>query len=115
MTPIPAKIKKILATLPRMEKCEVCGCKPVEWHHALRYQGRQVQEVCAIRALCVRCHRGNNGDITPRARLVCEYNAVNEGESLLCIVYSRFDWAQHKLHLGKLLAQVLDVGEHHFF
>lgn len=59
MHPIPASIRKKLANDLFMTRCAIKGCgRPAEWHHALQFQGRQVQEVFAIVPACPEHHTG---------------------------------------------------------
>lgn len=79
-----------------MCKCEHCGStKEIEWHHALFYAGRKLQEVYAIRALCKKCHRETQGSINSTAKLFCQMLAITEG--LMRGIekdYPKCDWRQ---------------------
>lgn len=103
---IPQQIKKKLETLPRMKACEMCNAPNVEWNHSLIYARKQLQEVYAIRALCVRHHRGNNGTIDREADLVNKINAITEGMKHLKANYPKCDWEQelsrYKIELRQL-------------
>jgi hypothetical protein len=60
MNNIPAKLKKEMAADPFYERCCITGsmaknCK-VEWHHALIFAGKQVQEKFAILPLRADIH-----------------------------------------------------------
>lgn len=79
-----------------MEKCEHCGSKKgIEWHHALIYAGRKLQEKYAIRALCVDCYRGENGTINAIAKQFCMLLAITEGlMNGIEAKYPKCDWRQ---------------------
>lgn len=59
MTPIPPKLRAEMADDPYYKKCcipdETCNGR-VEWHHAIIYGGRQVQEKFAILPVCKSHH-----------------------------------------------------------
>lgn len=63
MRPIPPKLREHLSELPRMKECarrHEQGCRGrIEWHHAIKYQGRQLNEAWAIIGLCHRHHEGD--------------------------------------------------------
>lgn len=63
MRPIPPKLRQHLSTLPRMSICarySEGGCSGrVEWHHAIKERGRQVNEEWAILGGCHRHHVGD--------------------------------------------------------
>jgi len=91
---IPAKIKKKLEKLDRTKRCECCGDSPVQWHHCETYQGKQINEVYMIRALCADCHMGNSMKPYRRADLICKRNAIREGLKDLKKNYPKRDWEQ---------------------
>lgn len=91
---IPQTIKKKLETLPRMKACEHCGAKDVQWHHALQYSKKSMQEVFAIRALCYTCHMGNSMKPTRKADVISKINAIEEGMKDLKKKYPKRDWKQ---------------------
>lgn len=99
--PIPKEVKAQLSKMKRMESCESCGTTrgKIEWHHALQYANKSVQEVYAIRALCVGCHRGNNGTIDRYADLVSKINAIQDGLKQLKAQYTKRNWDQQLMRL----------------
>lgn len=100
------KMHDALSWTPRMQSCEVLdtSCsKTLERHHALIYAGKQIEEDFAIRSLCKRHHRGNNGTIDRRADLVCKINAITDGLDQLKRDYPRTNWEQElKKYQSKL-------------
>jgi len=58
MRPIPPKLKEEMATDPFYEKCCIGGdcAGRIEWHHALIYAGRQINEKWAILPACHKHH-----------------------------------------------------------
>lgn len=71
MTPIPIKIRKVMAAEPFYKTCSrnmalqdhVCGRDPrtgklIEWEHAFIYAGKQMQKIWAIIPLCWYTHSG---------------------------------------------------------
>lgn len=100
---IPPKMRKELEGLSRMKKCEHCGStKGIEWHHALIYAGRKMQEVYAIRALCVDCHRGENGTINAIAKQFTMLCAITEGLTKgLEQKYPKCDWRKIRRGIEK--------------
>ena len=56
MRPISPRVRKILEEDPRMEKCEICGARNVEWAHIFQYANRQIDEAWNIIALCKTDH-----------------------------------------------------------
>jgi len=97
MRAIPQKIRKQF----KQEKCLTCNNIGNEKHHALVYNGKQVNEVFAIISLCSYCHRGNNGAIWQDVREKSELKAIKEGLGELIIKYPRFNWEQRMLYLNK--------------
>lgn len=91
---IPVKIKKQLEKLDRMKSCECCGASPTQWHHALMWGKKSMQEVFAIRSLCYTCHMGNSMKPTRKADLISKINAIEEGMSELKKKYQKRDWEQ---------------------
>lgn len=60
MTPIPPKLRKLLAADPEYYRCcllgySECGGR-INWHHAITFKGRQLQERWAILPTCERHH-----------------------------------------------------------
>ena len=52
--------EKKLSNMPHMAQCAWCTVKSnLEWHHAIQYSGKQINEWYAIIALCRQCHRVN--------------------------------------------------------
>lgn len=97
MRPIPQKIRKRLANDSKMTMCTLCGSKNnLEWHHALTYNGTQLNEWFAILALCRECHRGDFGTIKLEARILCELLAMTRGLSELQKKYPKRNWTQEK-------------------
>ena len=103
---IPKEVKQKLEKLDRMRKCEVCAMPNVEWNHSLIYSRKQLQEVYAIRALCVRHHRGNNGTIDREADLVNKINAISEGLKHLKANYPKCDWEQELIRYKRELSDL---------
>lgn len=56
MRRISKKVKEELENAVRMESCEICGKKEVQWHHVLQYAGRQIDEPFAIAPACFKHH-----------------------------------------------------------
>lgn len=97
---IPITVRKLLANDPRMKKCIACGsCKDIQWHHALMYGGKRLQESYAIQPLCYTCHMGNSMKPTQYANAISELVAITMGLQHLLIKYSKFDWMQRKKYL----------------
>lgn len=97
MGPIPEKLRRRLSNEPHMRSCTLCGSKnELEWHHALNYARRQINEWYAILALCRNCHRGDFGTIKPEAKIWCELWAINRGLADLVKKYPRRNWAWEK-------------------
>lgn len=90
MRAIPSTIRKVL----KSKFCFICGRRQVEWHHALIYAGRQINEPYAIVPLCVKCHRGNNGTIYHDVKEKCELETIKNGLQDLKIKYPKFDWTK---------------------
>lgn len=99
---IPLALRKRLADDPFMSKCVYCGATPVEWDHALKYAGRQINEWYAIVPLCTFHHRGNNGTIFKDVRNFTELLAITRGLVELQKTYYKTDWAQRKKYLTRL-------------
>jgi len=94
-------MREELAKLPKMRICHLCGSTTaIEWNHALIYQGRQINELYAIVALCRQCHRGNQGTIFKEAKEVCEIEAIKNGLEHLKINYPKFNWEQRLKYLS---------------
>lgn len=97
---IPQKTKDELKIDPRMKRCAVCGTTvQIEWHHALIYAGRQIQEAFAIHGLCMRQHRDTNGSLDPYSRDFCEFLSIQKGLEVLKAKYPKSNWAQRLLYL----------------
>lgn len=96
MQSLTAEMKKNIG-----KKCIICGAEPIEVHHCLYYQGRQMSEPFAIVELCKRCHRGNNGTIWQDVREICEMKALNKGLIFLMKHYPKTDWWQRLIYLQK--------------
>jgi len=94
MFPIPLKIRHELEGLDRMKRCARCGAQPVEWHHALIYRRRQVQEVFAIVALCHSHHVGKGKD-DAHARYIALSQATQEDLNK----YPKANWEQELNYL----------------
>jgi len=89
-----------------MKACEHCGAKDVQWHHALQYAKKSIQEVYAIRALCYNCHMGNSMKPIRIADVISKINAIEEGMKHLKANYPKCDWEQelsrYKIELRQL-------------
>ena len=73
MRPIPDKLRKKLSNMPHMAQCAWCTAKSnLEWHHAIQYSGKQMNEWYAIIALCRQCHRGEFGTLRAEIKDFCE-------------------------------------------
>lgn len=46
-----------MASDPWYEECCYCGAGPTQWHHALIYAGKQINEKFAIVPVCFSCHQ----------------------------------------------------------
>ena len=57
MRKIPIKLRNELANDEWYCRCCLCGDAPVEWHHAIKYRGCQVNERWAIVPACKDCHQ----------------------------------------------------------
>jgi len=99
MSVIPPKIKKELEKDPRMKKCLACGNTSVQWHHALQYSGKSIQETFAIQPLCPKCHMGNSMKPTEYASIMSELVAITMGYKILIKKYPKFNWLQRKSYL----------------
>lgn len=86
-----------------MKKCCYCNATPVEWHHALQYH-KQINEVYAIKPLCLDCHRGQFGTIKQAAKLKCEWLAITEGIEHLEKNYPKTNWKQRLTYLNGIYA-----------
>lgn len=92
---IPSNIKKKLEKLPRMKACEHCNSTSnIQWHHALQYTKKSMQEEYAIRALCSDCHMGNSMKPDRRADVRSKINAIRDGMKDLKKNYPKRDWEQ---------------------
>ena len=101
---IPKKIRDPLSKDPRMKKCIACGSlNNIQWHHALDYSGRSMQETYAIQPLCEPCHMGNSMRPTKYADAMSELVAITMGLSELQTKYPKFDWLQRKKYLERLI------------
>lgn len=110
MRPIPDKLRRRLNNEPRMRSCAYCGNKNnLEWHHALEYSGRQINEWYGIIALCTTCHRGDFGTIRSEIKNFCTLMAITRGLKDLVKKYDRRDWAWEKHWLeGQLKKYMFD-------
>lgn len=97
MRPIPDKLRKKLSNMPHMEKCAWCVAKSnLEWHHAILYSGRQLNEWYAIIALCRQCHRGEFGTLRAEIKDFCEMLAITRGLEDLTKKYPKRNWVWEK-------------------
>lgn len=104
------KNKEELAKQKRMKKCAACGSTvKIQWHHALQYGGRSLQEHYAIIALCEECHMGNSMKPTLYARVISELLAITMGLADLQNKYPKFDWLQRKIYLTQSLCFIRDT------
>lgn len=109
MRPIPLALRRKLEKEPRMGKCIACGStKEIEWHHPLKYRGRQINEIYSIVALCKPCHRGNNGTIDRYASVISELVAITLGLTHLQENYPKASppWLQRKHYLEKAITRL---------
>lgn len=58
MRPIPPSLREELAADSYMAQCAICGSKQVEFHHAIMFRNRQLNERWAIQPSCYAHHRG---------------------------------------------------------
>ena len=99
MRRVSKRVKDQLLDDPFMLRCCFPGCskEEVEWNHALKYAGRQVDEPYAIVPHCYTHHRGKFGTIDADVSMYCEYIAIDRGLVHLLAEYPRSDWEQ-RLH-----------------
>lgn len=57
MRPIPLKLREQIASDPFMKKCCLCKESKAEWHHAIIYARKQLNEKWAIVPACEKCHK----------------------------------------------------------
>lgn len=71
----------------------------IEWHHALTYSGRQVNDWWAIAPLCTFHHRlaGKSREVMERSELWCLERATEHDLNK----YGRSHWDQRKKYLIK--------------
>ena len=106
MTPIPPAVRGVLAGLARMKRCALAPVQDiyeecegrVEWHHVWTYGGRQIQEVWAIVAGCVKHHQMVQSD--PAVRMAFEAASLKEATDVNLMEYPRKPWARIKRSLG---------------
>ncbi len=110
MRPIPDKLSKKLANLPHMAQCAWCARgNNLEWHHALQYSGKQINEWYAIIALCRDCHRGEFGTLRVEIKDFCEMLAITRGLEDLIKKYPKREWLwEKKWREQKVKKYVLD-------
>jgi hypothetical protein len=105
MQPIPKKMIAEMLADPEYQKCAVdngCG-GALEFHHALRYAGRQVNEKFAIVRLCYRHHRGPE-----KSEGMAKAEAVALSRIAIEVIqgkYPKSDWQQRKKYLEMLSNQ----------
>jgi hypothetical protein len=95
MRPIPEKLKKQIASDPRMKFCihQTALCRgKVEWEHAFVYAGKQINEWWAIIGVCVYHHRGQGLDKGFNKYMALK--RLNGDFSELEQKYSRENWQQ---------------------
>lgn len=102
MRPIPLELRHKLAEDEWMKKCCYCSITPVEWDHALKYAGKQINEWYAIVPLCTQHHRGENGTISKEVRDFTELLAITRGLEHLQKQYPKTAWLQRKQYLEKI-------------
>ena len=104
---IPKSVKNQLVGDPRMEKCEYCGAREVEWHHVFTYGGKQIQEAWAIAAACKKHHdmaTPHNNKHKEELRDYFEWKAVQRMGSEEIAKYYKRDWivlANYLVHKQK--------------
>lgn len=104
---IPVKIKSKLEKLPRMKSCEHCNSTSnIQWHHALQYTKKSMQEEYAIRALCSDCHMGNSMKPIRKADVTSKINAITEGLKHLKDNYPKRNWDQELAGYKHELSQI---------
>ena len=103
--PIPLPLRKRLNDEPRMKICAICHTtKGIQFHHALMYAGRQINEDYAILGVCEGCHKGKDGAIPQKNREICELQAIVMGlQSDLETKYPRVNWRQRRNWLTRKL------------
>ena len=57
MRPIPSKLRQEISQDNFMKKCCLCYNQFPEWHHAIIFQGKQLNEKWAIVPACKWCHK----------------------------------------------------------
>lgn len=78
--PIPLPLRKQLNDDPRMHICMLCKTTVgIQFHHALYYRNRQINEAYAILGVCDDCHNGTQGVIPQKNRDICELEAIMRG------------------------------------
>lgn len=105
MQPIPTKVRQRLSRDEFMDKCVSCGNSPVEWHHPIIYGGKQANFWYTISPLCTKCHRGNNGDIDLKAKVISKLIAIKRGITSGEIYKDmpKVDWYREKKNLENKL------------
>ena len=100
MRPIPPKLKKQLAADPFMKFCikdsEGDCDKPINWHHAFIYRGRQVNEPWALLPVCAYHHRPGVLDND-----YAQFIGMRRATYADLAKYPRVDWEQLKIYLRK--------------
>jgi hypothetical protein len=107
MNNIPRKLREEMASDPYYGMCarqalfhdHVCGADPltgklIEWEHAIKYKGKQLQEKWAIVPLCYEAHRGNLLDKDKN-----RYIALSRASNKDLASYDRADFIQQKTYL----------------
>jgi len=83
--------------MEHMKRCAWCNQPSgLEWHHALQYSNKQVDEWYAIIALCTKCHRGEFGTLRREIKEYCELLAITRGVKELPVKYAKRDWLWEK-------------------
>jgi hypothetical protein len=82
MAAIPTSVRAKLSTLKRMQACErrnEGGCMGrIEWHHALMYGGKRVQEPLGIIALCHEHHDGKLKNDAIARRIALQFASAED-------------------------------------
>lgn len=104
---IPPVIRENLSNNKYMQTCKYCDLKgiketKVEWHHALKYAGRSMQEEYSIIPLCSEHHRGALGTIHSDVKTYSEYLAISRGINELTKKYPKVNWQQQLNYLKTL-------------
>lgn len=90
MRPIPAHIKRQMLADPFYEQCCCCGAKPVQWHHALQYGGRQINRKWAIVPACKKCH--DDVDKIPMIKAYFQYVCIKRMSGQDKLEFYKKDW-----------------------